>query len=141
MGYLRYLKVNDLKKEVDSWLVYYNKHFKTSFKVKDIYQIPKVKCEWDRIIAKVNDSENEKLISIRLFGVRGYCGFVLIDYSNDNVYEFSNRTVFAEFLLEEEYSINNYLENKYHCVEFTNELKMVVDNIKEGNIKKRIAKN
>ena len=50
--------------------------------------MPKAKYTWDRIIAKVNDNKNEKLISVRLFGALDYFGFELIDYSNDKAYIF-----------------------------------------------------
>ena len=144
MGYLRYLKVNELKEEVENKLKDYNKQFNSNYKVVDIYKVPKAKYTWDRIIAKVNDNnKNEKLISVRLFGALDYFGFELIDYSNDKAYIFDNKQYGPDLKLKYEMPLNEYIENNegYMKEEFKNELNNLITNIKNNNIKKRISKN
>jgi len=140
MGYLRTLKVSELKEEIGELVVCYNKQFNTSFEISDIYKIPKMNFTWDRIIAKIKSNENEKLISVRLFGARGYYGFELIDYSNDMVYEFNNKKCFTNLTLAKKFTINDYLKENVIFTNFNDELKEFISNIKANNIKRRISR-
>lgn len=140
MGYLRYLKVNELKEEVENRLVDYNKQFNSNYKVVDIYKVPKAKYTWDRIIAKVKDNENESIISVRLFGALDYFGFELIDYSNDKAYIFDNKQYGPDLKLNYQKPLNDYIKEN-NGEEFKNELNNLITNIKNNNIKKRISKN
>ena len=141
MGYLRYLKVNELKEEVESKLKDYNKQFNSNYKVVDIYKVPKAKYTWDRIIAKVKDNKNENIISVRLFGALDYFGFELIDYSNNIAYMFDNKQYGPDLKLKYEMPLNEYIKSNENNVNFNNELINLINNINSNNIKKRISKN
>ena len=136
MGFLRYLNINEQKEQVTECVEEYNLLSKTNFKVVDIYKVPNLECEWDRIIAKIIDNKNEKIISIRYCGLRGGGGVEIINYSDDVVYEIP----FCYNPTLTQISLNKYLKQGPYVKEFVEEIVKLRDNIKANNIKKRIAR-
>lgn len=143
MGYLKRLKVNELKDWGNCNLEFFNKHFNTNFKVEDIYKVPNMKLTWDRVIMKVSGGNGtiKKLITIRPFGALDYAGFELIDIDSEKVYIFDNKKSFLNYSLNEDYTIDDYIIKDNYNENFNTELKELLNNIKSNNIKKRIAKN
>lgn len=139
MGYRRRLSINELKKKVTKCVDEYNLLSKTNFKVVDIYKVPNLECKWNRIIAKITDDKNEKIISIRYFSRLWIPGGVeIINYSDDVVYEipFVYNPTLTQMPLDE------YLKKQSSSAEeFVEEINDLRANIKANNIKKRIARS
>jgi len=143
MGYLRSLKVNELKDWGNCNLEFFNKQFNTNFKVEDIYKVPNMKLTWDRIIMKVSGGNGtiKKLITIRPFGALDYAGFELIDIDSEKIYIFDNKKSFLNYTLRESYDIDDYIKETHTSADFNKELEELLKNINSNNIKKRVSKN
>lgn len=142
MGYLRRLKVNELKDWGNCNLEFFNKQFNTNFEVKDIYKVPNMKLTWDRIIMKISGGNGtiKKLITIRPFGALDYAGFELIDIDSEKIYIFDNKQSFLNYTLRESSYIDDYIKEHNTNADFNKELEELLKNINSNNIKKRIIK-
>ena len=143
MGYLRRLKVNELKDWGNCNLEFFNKQFNTNFEVEDIYKVPNMKLTWDRIIMKISGGNGtiKKLITIRPFGALDYAGFELIDIDSEKIYIFDNKQSFLNYTLRESSYIDDYIKEHNTNADFNKELEELLKNINSNNIKKRVSKN